>query len=63
MTEVEDGLAPQRDQSISYFGHTQIHPIASLHSQSKWLGKPPDSDALSLSFVARGSYVIVRAVE
>lgn len=48
MTEVEDGLVPQRDQSISYFGHTKIHPIASLRNRSKWLGKPPDSDDLSL---------------
>ena len=50
MTEVEDGLVPQRDQSISYFGHTKIHPIASLRNRSKWLGKPPDND---LSLVVR----------
>jgi len=61
MTEVEDGLVPQRDQSISYFGHTSMHTIASLRNCFKWLGKPPYSDALS--FGARGSYVIVSTAE
>ena len=54
MREVEDGLVPQRDQSISYFCHTNMNPLPHFGIvPSVWGSRLTDGDALSFGARAR----------